>query len=110
MLVLWSADTAVLTLRGLNGIRTQEILQEQGDDRNHGRSDTHRILRVGEVEKGTMILEGSMVCAMDSSKGYWLVVIIRASMCTRLFKRLLGSGNYNHTGQYVQWALQKVTG
>jgi hypothetical protein len=94
MLMLWSADMVVLTLRGLNGIRTQEILEEQGDNRNHGRSDTHRILRVGEVEKGTMIR------AMGSSKGYWVVVIIRASMCNGLFKRLMGSDN--HTGQYVQ--------
>jgi len=70
MLVLWSADITVSTLRGLNGIRTQEILEEQGDGRNHGRSNSHRILRVGVVGKGIMLLGGSMVCAMDSSKGY----------------------------------------
>jgi len=70
MLVLWSADITVLTLRGLNSIRTQEILEEQGDGRNHVRSDTPRILRVGVVGKDIMLLEGFMVCAMGSSKGY----------------------------------------
>jgi hypothetical protein len=69
MLVLLSADMTVLTLRRLNGIRTQAILEEQDDGRNHGRSDTHRILRVGVVGKGITLLEGPMVCAMSSSKG-----------------------------------------
>jgi hypothetical protein len=57
----------------------QEILEEQGDGRDHGTSDTHCILRVGVVGKGSMLLEGSMVCAMDSTKGYCVVVIIRAT-------------------------------
>ena len=107
MLVLWSADITVLTLRGLKGISAQEILEEQGDGRNHGRRDTHRLLRVGVVGKGIVLLKGSMVCAMGSSKGYWVVVIIRAASfgikyITRHFDKGVSNASQNKNNNFSE--------